>query len=175
MKLQPLDIADLRLNIFKQFDKRWFVLTSGDFKTGQFNAMTISWGSFGTLWDKPFAQVFVRPTRYTLEFMNKYDSFTLCAIGKKYKSALNLLGTQSGRDGDKIKSSGLTPIPSSRVDSPCYKEAKLIVECRKTYWQDLDASHFLLPEIEYKYPNKDYHRVFFGEILAIFGSKAYRK
>ncbi len=174
MKRNPISIRDLRLNIFEQIDNRWFVLTCGDFKTGQFNAMTISWGSLGIIWNKPFAQVVVRPIRYTFEFMNKYDSFTLCAFTHRHKSALNLLGTQSGRDGDKIKASGLTPIPSTLVDSPGYKEAKLILECRKMYWQDLDPGHFLLPEIEHKYPKKDYHRAFFGEVLAVFGSDAFK-
>jgi flavin reductase (DIM6/NTAB) family NADH-FMN oxidoreductase RutF len=175
MTLHAINIRDLRMNIFERFDKSWFVLTSGDYKTSHFNAMTISWGSLGTIWDKPFAQVVVRPSRYTFEFMDKSDSFTLCAFGKKQKSALNLLGTQSGREGDKIKASGLTPIPSTQVASPGFKEANLIIECRKIYWQDLDPSHFLLPEIEHKYPKQDYHRAYFGEVLAVFGSIVYTR
>jgi flavin reductase (DIM6/NTAB) family NADH-FMN oxidoreductase RutF len=173
MNLEPIKIQDLELNIFNQFDKRWFLLTCGDFETGKFNTMTISWGSLGTVWDRPFAQVFVRPTRFTFEFMNQYDSFTLSAFNKTYKSSLDLLGSKSGREGDKIADSGLTPEKSSEVKSPCFKEAELVIECRKMYWQDLDPSHFLFANIEHKYPRKDYHRVYFGEVLAVFGTKEF--
>ena len=109
MSLKQIQIQDLDLNILHQFDKRWFLLTCGDFETGKFNTMTISWGSLGTVWDKPFAQVFVRPTRYTFEFMNNYDSFTLCGFEKSHKSALDLIGSKSGREGNKIADAGLTP------------------------------------------------------------------
>jgi len=173
MNLDPIKIQDLDLNIFNQFDRRWFLLTSGDFETGKFNTMTISWGSLGTVWDKPFAQVFVRNSRYTFEFMNQYDSFTLCGFGKPLKSALDLLGSKSGQAGNKIADSGLTPCKSREVGSPCFKEAELVIECRKMYWQDLDPTHFLFPELERKYPKKDYHRIFFGEVLAVSGRKKF--
>jgi flavin reductase (DIM6/NTAB) family NADH-FMN oxidoreductase RutF len=169
MSLEPIKLQDLYLNILHQFDKRWFLLTCGDFETGKFNTMTISWGSLGTVWDKPFAQVFIRPTRYTFEFMNSYDSFTLCGFEKTHKSALDLIGSKSGREGNKIADAGLTPSKAATVKSPIFKEAELVIECRKMYWQDLDPTHFLFPELQRKYPKKDYHRVYFGEVLAVFG------
>jgi flavin reductase (DIM6/NTAB) family NADH-FMN oxidoreductase RutF len=169
MSLEPIKLQDLDLNILHQFDKCWFLLTCGDFETGKFNTMTISWGSLGTIWDKPFAQVFVRPTRYTFEFMNSYDSFTLCGFEKTHKSAMDLIGSKSGRVGNKIADAGLTPSKAATVKSPIFKEAELVIECRKMYWQDLDPTHFLFPELQRKYPKKDYHRVYFGEVLAVFG------
>jgi flavin reductase (DIM6/NTAB) family NADH-FMN oxidoreductase RutF len=171
MSLKQIQIQDLDLNILHQFDKRWFLLTCGDFETGKFNTMTISWGSLGTVWDKPFAQVFVRPTRYTFEFMNTYDSFTLCGFEKSHKSALDLIGSKSGREGNKIADAGLTPSKAASVKSPIFKEAELVLECRKMYWQDLDPTQFLFPELQRKYPKKDYHRVFFGEVLEVFGKE----
>jgi flavin reductase (DIM6/NTAB) family NADH-FMN oxidoreductase RutF len=173
MELKPIQIEDLDLRIHNQFDKRWFLLSCGDFETGKFNTMTISWGSLGTVWDKPFAQVFVRPTRYTFEFMNNFDSFTLCGFEKSHKSALDLIGSKSGRDGNKIVDAGLTPSKAATVNSPIFKEAELVVECRKMYWQDLDPTHFLFPELQRKYPKKDYHRVFYGEVLAVFGKEEF--
>ncbi len=152
---------------FHLYDKQWLLLSSGDFKTKHFNCMTISWGALGYIWDRPLAIAVVRPTRYTMEFMEQYDTFTLCAFPAQYRSALNLLGTKSGRDGNKIESSGLTPMSGVEVAAPVYEEAELAIECRKTYWQDLDPSHFLFNWIENKYPIKDYHRMYFGEILAI--------
>lgn len=171
MSLKQIQIQDLDLNILHQFDKRWFLLTCGDFETGKFNTMTISWGSLGTVWDKPFAQVFVRPTRYTFEFMNNYDSFNLCGFEKSHKSALDLIGSKSGREGNKIADAGLTPSKAATVKSPIFKEAELVLECRKMYWQDLDPTQFLFPELQRKYPKKDYHRVFYGEVLEVFGKE----
>lgn len=171
MSLKQIQFQDLDLNILHQFDKRWFLLTCGDFETGKFNTMTISWGSLGTVWDKPFAQVFVRPTRYTFEFMNNYDSFTLCGFEKSHKSALDLIGSKSGREGNKIADAGLTPSKAATVKSPIFKEAELVLECRKMYWQDLDPTQFLFPELQRKYPKKDYHRVFYGEVLEVFGKE----
>ena len=84
------------------FDEQWLLLTGGDFARGKFNAMTISWGSLGIIWGRPFVQVVVRPTRYTHEFMERFDTFTVTAFPERHRRALNLLGSKSGRDGDKI-------------------------------------------------------------------------
>jgi len=150
--------------------KQWFLLTSGDFESGEFNTMTVAWGSLGVMWNKPFAQVVVRPTRHTYGFMEKHDHFTLSTFPAQYRKALLLLGTKSGRDGDKISESGLTPMASRKVASPCFAEAELVLECRKLYWQDMEPGNFLDPGIEKNYPDKDYHRIYFGEILIATGS-----
>ena len=154
--------------------KQWLLLTVGDFAGGRFNTMTVGWGSVGTMWGRPFAQVLVRPIRYTYEFIERYDTFTLCAFPEGYRRALNLLGTKSGRDGDKIAEAGLTPIASTQVVAPAFAEADLILECRKIYWDDMEPDRFLDPTIEGNYPNKDYHRIYFGQILAIYGAGHYR-
>ncbi len=167
MKRQEISLNEFDTNVFDIWAKQWFLLTAGDFEKKDFNTMTVAWGSFGTMWNMPFVQVVVRPTRYTYEFMEKYDTFTLSGFSKDFQPALNLLGTKSGRDGDKIKEAGLTPAPSLQVPSPCFEEAKLVVEAQKIYWQDLDSSHFLDPSIEKKYPKKDYHRVYFGKVLGV--------
>lgn len=168
MAWQHVSIMEFNTHIFHAWDKEWFLLTCGDYDKQDFNSMTVAWGSLGIMWSKPFAQVVVRPTRYTYEFMNKYDTFTLCAFDREYRKALQLLGSTSGRDGDKIAASGLTPMPSHDVASPGFQEARLLLECRKIYWQDFDHTQFLDPSIEQKYSNNDYHRVYFGEIVGIW-------
>lgn len=173
MKRRPINYSEFIIQAHTIWARQWLVLTCGDFEAGKFNAMTVGWGSFGVMWNMPFAQVVIRPVRYTFEFMNRYDSFTLCAFGKKYRDALQILGSRSGRDSDKIAEAGLTPIPSTRVSAPGFAEAQLIIELRKIYWDDLMPEHFLDPSIEENYPHKDYHRVFFGEIMAIFGTGEY--
>jgi flavin reductase (DIM6/NTAB) family NADH-FMN oxidoreductase RutF len=135
--------------------------------------MTISWGSLGVMWNKPFVQVVVRPVRYTYEFIERFDTFTLCAFPRAYHKALSLLGTKSGRDGDKIAQAGLTPSAARCVAAPAYAEAKLVIECRKLYWQDIDPAHFLDAQLDRNYPQKDYHRIYFGEILAVDGVTEY--
>jgi flavin reductase (DIM6/NTAB) family NADH-FMN oxidoreductase RutF len=173
MTRELISFDDLRVRTHHLWNKQWLLLTSGDFDTGHFNAMTVGWGSLGTMWSRPFAQVVVRPTRYTYGFMERYDTFTLCAFPDDYRKALNLLGTKSGRDGDKIAEAGLTPIASTQVAAPGFAEANLIVECRKMYWQDMDPAHFLDPAIDRNYAKKDYHRIYFGQIVAILGAESY--
>jgi len=165
---------ELRVKAHSLWDEQWFLLTSGDLGAGKFNTMTVSWGSLGTLWNRPFAQVVVRPTRYTYEFMERYDTFTLCAFAEEHRGALDLLGSRSGRDGDKIAAAGLTLIPSARVTAPAFAEAELIIECRKMYSDDLRPERFLDPEIDRNYPQKDYHRMYFGEVVAIHGEPRFR-
>ena len=153
---------------------QWLLLSSGDFSAGKFNAMTICWGSLGYMWDMPFAQVVVRPTRFTYEFMNRYDTFTLCVFPEDHRADLQHLGTVSGRDGDKFVGTKLTPIAATAVAAPAYAEAELVIECRKVYWQDYDPSHFLDPRILGKYSGADFHRVFFGEVVALSAAEKYR-
>jgi flavin reductase (DIM6/NTAB) family NADH-FMN oxidoreductase RutF len=173
MERKPIAIEDFTISPYHFFEDRWLLLTGGDFASRQFNAMTISWGAVGVMWNRAYAQVVVRPVRYTFEFMERYDSFTVCAFPESYHAALSLLGTKSGRDGDKIAEAGLTPVSASCVAAPAYAEAELVIECKKVYWQDLDPQHFLKPEIARNYPRKDYHRMYFGEILAVLGTETY--
>jgi flavin reductase (DIM6/NTAB) family NADH-FMN oxidoreductase RutF len=174
MECHEIAINDFSLNPFHQFDEGWFLLTAGDLAAGQYNAMTVSWGGFGYIWNRPIVQVVVRPTRYTYQFMENHDSFTLCAFSEDHRDALSLLGSKSGRDGNKILESGLTPITSQKVAAPGYAEAELIIECRKIYWGDIDPQHFLVPDIQQNYQLKDYHRFYFGEILNISGADRFR-
>jgi flavin reductase (DIM6/NTAB) family NADH-FMN oxidoreductase RutF len=145
---------------------RWLLLTAGDWASGRYNAMTVSWGATGVLWERPVVEVVVRPTRHTRGFMDAYTSFTLCGFPEKYRGALSLLGSRSGRDGDKIGESGLTPVASPTVEAPCFAEAELVLECRKIYWHDVDPGRFIDPSLNGVYPLKDYHRAYTGEIAA---------
>lgn len=167
MSFRKVSVKAWRTKPHGLWNDQWLLLTAGDFAQQHFNSMTVAWGSFGTMWHKPFAQIVVRPSRYTFEFTEKYDTFTLCAFAESYRSALQLLGSKSGRDGDKIKESGLTPIISDSVAAPGFAEAELIIECRKMYYYDFKPQHFIDSSIEQLYPLKHYHRTYFGEIEAI--------
>jgi flavin reductase (DIM6/NTAB) family NADH-FMN oxidoreductase RutF len=173
MSLKPIPFEAFRVKTYHIWDKQWLLVTSGDFAAGHFNTMTVGWGSFGTMWGHPFVQVVIRPTRYTYEFMEQYPTFTLCAFPITYKSALDLLGSRSGRNGNKIAAAGLTPVAATVVAAPAFAEAELVVECRKIYWDDLNPAHFVDPRIEDNYPRKDYHRIYYGQIVAISGDERY--
>lgn len=169
MPMQKILPHQLACNPFYLFDRQWMLLTCGDLEKGTFNTMTVSWGSLGILWGRPFAQVVVRPTRYTHEFMQKFETFTLSAFPPAHHEALQLLGSRSGRDSDKIKESGLTPIASEMVEAPNFLEAELVFECRKIYFDDIRKQHFLDPDIDRNYPQKDYHTTYYGEIVNLRG------
>jgi len=174
MNREEIGVKQFRLPIFEALGGRWMLLTAGTLAQKGHNSMTVSWGGLGVLWDKPIAVVVVRPTRYTYRFMEQAESFTLSAFGPEYRDALMLCGTKSGRDMDKLKAAGLTPIPSSRIPAPGIAQAELILECRKIYSDDVRPERFLSPDIQGHYPKKDYHRFYLGEILAIQGTPAYR-
>ena len=135
--------------------------------------MTIGWGAVGTMWSKPFVMVAVRHSRHTFQFMEKYNTFTLSGFPTQYQDALNLLGSKSGRDGDKIRESGLTPIASSMVAAPSFAEAEIVIECRKVYETDLNPVHFMDESIYRHYPNRDFHRIYYGWIEKAFGTNKY--
>jgi len=162
-EFKAIDPTELTDNVFKIMDSDWMLVTAGTM--GSFNTMTASWGAMGILWGKRIAVCFIRPVRYTYEFIERHSVFTLSFYDEGFRDALNLCGSMSGRDGDKAKAAGLTPVAASN-GSVCFGEARLVLECRKIYTHDLDPKRFLDPAIEGNYPKKDYHRMFVGEITA---------
>lgn len=165
--------AEFILKPYHQWEQNWLLLTAGDFVVGKFNAMTVAWGSFGCLWNKPFAQIFVRPTRYTHSLTEEYPTFSLCAFSSEYHKALNMLGTISGRESKKMRDCGLTPIAANQIDAPVYEEAELVIECTRMYRDILKPEGFLDLSIEAHYSKKDYHQIYYGEIVHIEGSSRF--
>ncbi len=169
-----IPLEHLRLAAFGAWEPGWFVLTAGENKPGGYNSMTVSWGALGVIWHRPLAMVVVRPQRYTREFVERSATFSLCAFGEEHRGALNLLGTRSGRDSRKMAECGLTPIGLTQIPCPGFAEASLILECRKMYFDDLEPGHFLADFIGPNYQG-DYHRMYFGEVLAAAGTGEYRR
>ena len=126
------------------------------------NTMTASWGGFGVLWFKNVATIYVRPQRYTHEFLDASDSFTLSFLPEKYRDALNHCGKTSGRDSDKITQAGLATIIDG--NSAYFQEAEFVMVCRKIYKSKLEPMGFLDADIEKCYPKNDYHTIYIGEI-----------
>lgn len=164
-EIKPLIIQD---NPFKAIGLDWMLIAAGNLKN--FNMMTASWGAWGVLWHKNIVFCFVRPTRYTYEFMERQKSFTLSFFPARYRKILNLCGSRSGRDVDKAKLTGLKPFEAA-PGVVSFEQARMIFVCKKMYFQDIENKNFLDRSIEGLYPNKDYHRMYVGEITRILQKK----
>lgn len=176
MERKHIAAEDFNSNVFDLLANGWMLLTAGEKDGGNFNTMTISWGMFGTLWGRPCVQVVVRPQRYTMEFLEKYDTFTLSAFPMEYRKALSYCGANSGRDGDKIAEAGLTVVDSEEVEAPTFAEANLVFECRKLYVDKFNGKNFLDKGIVKDcYPSRDYHVIFIAEVLRVEGTSEFRR
>ncbi|HHV31225.1 flavin reductase family protein [Caproiciproducens sp. LBM24188] len=158
------EIQKLSFNPFTKIDKEWMLVTAGNAE--KCNTMTASWGGLGVLWNKYVSFLFIRPQRYTMEFLEREDYYSLSFFGSSCREALSYCGSHSGRDGDKIKAAGLTTVYSEAA--PYFEEAKTVLICRKLHGQQIDPAGFIDPTIDAKnYPAKDYHKVFIGEIVKV--------
>ncbi len=131
-----MEIQDFPSHPFTKFDKEWALLTAGTAE--DFNSMTISWGGMGTIWHKPVVFLFVKPVRYTYEFISRHEEITVSFFDEKYRKALGVFGSKSGRDTDKPKEAGLTPKALDR--GVTYGEARETLVCRRLFMQQMDKS-----------------------------------
>ena len=161
---QTLDPESVQDNVFKLIGKDWMLITAGIRES--FNTMTASWGGMGVLWDKKVCFAFVRPTRYTFEFLEKSEFYTFSFLEEQYRDILMYCGTKSGRDVNKVIETNLTPIFGN--GTVFFAEARLVMECRKIYVQDITPGNFLDQTMNEYYPKKDYHRIYVGEIIRCF-------
>lgn len=153
-------------NFFKALQKDWMLVTSG--KSGDFNTMTASWGTLGILWNRPIAICFVRPQRYTFEYIEKSDRYTLSFFDDTHKEILNYCGTNSGRTVDKISKTGLVPFetPSGSIG---FEQSRLIIDCKKIYSDFIKPDHILIKKItDQNYPERDFHKFYIGEITGCY-------
>jgi len=125
--------------------------------------MTASWGGIGELWAKDVVFVFIRPQRYTLEFIEKNDVFSLSFFGGDYKKELTFCGRNSGRDVDKMKETNFTPVFSD--GTTYFEEAETVLICKKLAVTEITPDSFIDKDIDKNYANKDYHKVFIAEIV----------
>jgi len=158
---------DLNESAFRIIGKEWMLITAGTMES--WNTMTASWGGMGELWFKPVVFTFIRPSRYTLGFVEKKPTFTLSFFDETHRKTLNFCGANSGRDCDKAAETGLTPF-ATQEGSVAFEEARVVFECRKMYFQDFNPDQFLVPEIEGNYPDQDYHRMYIGEVIRVLKS-----
>jgi len=158
--ISPEAITD---NVFKLLDKDWMLITAGTLD--HYNTMTASWGHMGIMWNLPVSICWIRPQRYTFNFAEKYSHYTLSFFTEEYRKALQFCGSKSGRDFDKAAETGLTPV-ATEGGKVFFQEARLVMECRKLYSDDLKSEKFIAPDLATThYPTKDFHRFYMGEIV----------
>lgn len=163
--MKRIAIDQLEVRPFHLLDQQWALLVAGRDKP---NPMTVSWGGLGTLWERPSVIVYVRPTRHTFGLLSTHAEFTLNVMSARQRAALDLCGATSGRDIDKWKAAGLSPVASEEISVPRVEGAELAIECRVLAMQDFDPANFVEAAVQEMYPKRDYHRIFWGEALAVW-------
>ena len=159
--MQTIDLYDVPGNVFDRIGRQWMLITAR--KGGRVNAMTASWGGLGEMWNRRAAFVFVRPQRYTYEFMETADTFSLCFLKDSHKGAHKIMGSQSGRDLDKNAAAGLTVLDHGGY--PYFAESELVLCCEKLYRGDLREDDFVDKGlVAQHYPGKDFHRMYIGGV-----------
>lgn len=171
--MKEITVSELNWNPVTEISEGWMLLTAGCEERG-YNTMTCSWGHIGSIWGKgekaATAVCYVRPQRYTKEFVDREPLYTLSFFPEGYKKQLAYLGSHSGRDEDKVAKVGLTPVFGDGFTY--FAEAKLVLVCRKLYRAPLVEEGFLDQKIlENNYPNRDLHDLYIGEIVKILSAE----
>ena len=163
--LKEINVSELTLNPFKRIGADWCLISAGNEKS--FNTMTASWGGIGVLWNKNVATCYIRPQRYTQEFVDNSEYFTLTFFPDGYRDALTLCGRVSGREHNKPAEAGITP---KFIDSTVtFEEANLVLVCRKLFAQKMNEESFIDKDVLAKnYPNMDLHTIYVGEIVKAY-------
>lgn len=166
MQFQKKDVKSIEMKPFEKIGSQWMLIAAGT--EDHVNAMTASWGGVGVLWGKNTATVYIRPQRYTREFVDREDTFTLSFFQGECMNEMGYLGKISGREvPDKIRQSGLH---LTMVEGhPTFEEAQQVFVCRKLYKGEIHPENFLDKSQDSRwYPEKDYHLVYIAEIEAVY-------
>lgn len=162
--LHKVDPKSLNDNVFSLIGDKWMLITAGN--ADRCNTMTASWGGLGVIWGAPAATCYIRPQRYTKEFVDREEYFTLAFFGEEWRRQLTLCGTKSGREADKVKECGFT-VRTADCGAPYFEEADLVLVCRKRFAQDMDPANIPEDVKEKWYSNRDYHTLYIGEIVEV--------
>lgn len=166
---EEIKFCEIKENLTKTLTEDWALVTAGD--DNGYNTMTVSWGAFGELWGQDTATIYIRPQRYTEEFLNKNDYFSICFFPSELKQQIHsVCGSKSGRDVDKVKEAKITP--AFDENAPYFEEARIVLICRKTAKAKFTPEQFIDDSIAQKwYPQNDLHNIYYGTIEKAFIKK----
>lgn len=161
---KKVSVYDLKTNPFQEIGKNWTLISAAH--DGKVNTMTASWGSMGVLWGKEALTVYIRQSRYTKEFVDAQDYFTVSLFDGSTHKPLGLLGSKSGRDGDKIAEAGfhVTEVEGQ----PAFEESHCVFVCKKMYQDDIRVADMPADVVKSFYPDNDFHTMYIGEIVACY-------
>jgi flavin reductase (DIM6/NTAB) family NADH-FMN oxidoreductase RutF len=142
---------------------------------GRPNVMTIGWGTVGIIWGKPIFAALVRPSRLTYACLEGCKDFTVNVLPREMAEVATFCGTVSGRTHDKFAERGLTSVPSRHVSSPLIDQSILQYECRVVHYNDVVETALAPDIISSCYKTGDFHRLYFGEILAVYAEPDVRE
>ena len=164
----PISAKDIDENPIKLFGDDWAIVAAGT--PDDFNELTVSWGALGDAWwdNMPIAIIFVSATRYTQNYLEKHETFSINFFPREFRKALAYIGSHSGRNEDKVAATGLE-VDFTERDTPIFTQSRLILECKKIYAHSLERDKFSESLIG-NYAQKKFqgvvpHTVYFGEIL----------
>lgn len=164
MGFVEIKAEDIVINPFTLFDREWTLITAA--KEGEVNTMTASWGGLGTVWGKSVATVYIRPQRYTKEFVDAGDSFSITVFPEEFRERLSYLGRVSGREENKIAKAGLTVAYENGI--PYFEEAKLALFVKKLFASEIRPEDFTDKKLSASiYPAHDYHTIYIAEVTKI--------
>lgn len=165
--MKELDYMSIAEEVVRRARRGAFLtVKAGD----ELNTMTMGWVAFGFIWQKPIMMVMVRPTRYTFEIMEKAVDFTVTLPLDDMKNELEYCGSKSGRVVDKFKECNLEIEKGQKVVTPIIKTHAYQYECKIVYKSAMNSA-FLAKELDSSlYPQKDYHTLYFGEIVGCYGT-----
>ncbi len=158
---KEINFTDVKENVVDLLKNQWGLVTAGD--ENGLNTMTVSWGAVGELWAMDMATIYIRPQRHTINYLESKDYFTLSFYPAEYHKALAYCGSKSGRDVDKIKETGLTPVFDE--PAPYFEEAKLVLVCKKAAKGKFEPEQMIDKSIiEKQYSQNDFHYIYYGAI-----------
>lgn len=168
--MKEISYKDLQLNPMTMIDSTWWLITAGNEADG-YNTMTASWGHLGSIWgheaESASAVIYIRPQRFTKQFVDREERFTLSVMGREHQKALAYLGSHSGRDEDKLAAVGMMPLFLDGTTA--IEGAETVFVCKKLYSAPLIEEGFTEKElVERCYPERDFHTMIVGRIEKVY-------
>ena len=163
MSFKEVKAEELTMNPFTKIGKEWLLITAGNEE--KCNTMTASWGAMGVMWGKNVVSVYIRPQRYTFDYLENGEYFAISFLPDEYHDVHKICGSKSGRDIDKVKETGLTPVTDEKA--PYFAESKVVLICRKMYGQSLNSDSVVDESVFSAYvpDGSDYHKMYIEKVL----------
>lgn len=164
--MKEIKIEEWNENPFKLIGKDWMLITAE--KDGRTNMMTASWGGLGIMWGKNVATVYIRPSRFTKEFVDSGEKFSICIMDDSFRKQLNYCGSKSGRNEDKVAACGFSV--EKGEGTVWFKESRLVLVCRKLYSQPMNKDSLKDEQLRNVFWKDDIHEMYIAEIEKVFSN-----